>query len=317
MPGEIKYPSVEVIIPTLNSMKTLPDCIEGIMKQDYAGKIKISVADGGSSDGTVEYLQKKDIDVIVIPGLYMHGINGAYNTLIKRSSSDLIWHIDSDNIVLEKDTLSNLVEPFIEDRGINISIPEYSIDGGSSMLNKWLSFMDICNINYIKYKLGKFNGKYFLIDDMPYGLTNASLLRRDAIIAVGGFDSDVKTLERLRGLKISRCAIVPSAHIYHFQTTSIKEYVQKQVRRIRKLANMTASELKNYYVYFPRNTTKDKKMWLFNFRFSSLLIPFISIGQRGYFKYVKYGILWLILVYLIVLTHPFIFLKAYKKHFVK
>jgi len=50
-------PLVSVIIPTLNSAKTLKDCLESIVAQDYPkDKIEIIIADGSSTDGTLEIM---------------------------------------------------------------------------------------------------------------------------------------------------------------------------------------------------------------------------------------------------------------------
>ncbi|MCG2796497.1 MAG: glycosyltransferase, partial [Actinomycetia bacterium] len=42
-------PDVSVVIPTLNSEKTLPRCLESVTRQEYGGAVEIIVADGGST----------------------------------------------------------------------------------------------------------------------------------------------------------------------------------------------------------------------------------------------------------------------------
>lgn len=49
--------TISIIIPTLNSAKTLKDCLASIAMQDYPkDKIEIIIADGGSTDGTLEII---------------------------------------------------------------------------------------------------------------------------------------------------------------------------------------------------------------------------------------------------------------------
>ena len=48
------FPSISIIIPTLNTVKTLRDCLESIAVQDYPkDKLEIIIADGGSTDYTL------------------------------------------------------------------------------------------------------------------------------------------------------------------------------------------------------------------------------------------------------------------------
>lgn len=47
-------PDVDVIMPTFNSSKTLEECLLSIRKQDYSGRIIITIIDGGSTDNTLD-----------------------------------------------------------------------------------------------------------------------------------------------------------------------------------------------------------------------------------------------------------------------
>ncbi|MBI4743984.1 MAG: glycosyltransferase [Actinobacteria bacterium] len=52
-------PTINIIIPTLNSAKTLGDCLKSIAVQDYPkDKIEVIVADAGSTDGTLDIVNK-------------------------------------------------------------------------------------------------------------------------------------------------------------------------------------------------------------------------------------------------------------------
>jgi glycosyltransferase involved in cell wall biosynthesis len=52
------YPSISIITPTYNSAKTLSFCLDSIKNQDYNGDIEIIIANGGSTDSTLEIAQK-------------------------------------------------------------------------------------------------------------------------------------------------------------------------------------------------------------------------------------------------------------------
>ncbi|MGH8952397.1 MAG: glycosyltransferase family 2 protein, partial [Acidimicrobiia bacterium] len=49
--------SVSVILPVLDEVETIDDVLGDLLAQDYQGPVEIVVADGGSSDGTVEKLK--------------------------------------------------------------------------------------------------------------------------------------------------------------------------------------------------------------------------------------------------------------------
>ena len=89
-------PSVSVVMPTLNSEKTLGKSLESIAEQDYPVKIEIIVADGGSSDRTIEIARK-------------HGARIFENKLktgeagkavgARKAKGEILAFIDSDNIL--------------------------------------------------------------------------------------------------------------------------------------------------------------------------------------------------------------------------
>ena len=55
----MNIPTVSIVIPTYNSEATLEECLESIKKQDYpAEKTEIIIADGGSTDKTLEIAGK-------------------------------------------------------------------------------------------------------------------------------------------------------------------------------------------------------------------------------------------------------------------
>ncbi|MFD2718425.1 glycosyltransferase family 2 protein [Hymenobacter monticola] len=53
-----KFPSVSVVIPSWNQGRFIGRTLDSILKQDYPGPIQIIVSDGGSTDETVEVLQR-------------------------------------------------------------------------------------------------------------------------------------------------------------------------------------------------------------------------------------------------------------------
>ena len=251
IPSKVKrLLDVDVIIPTFNSGKVLDLCLSSIRKQQYNGKIGITIIDGGSTDGTLQIAQNYNARTIVMKGMYGTGLNGARHYGETITSSPLVWNVDSDNFIVEDDALLHLVQPFLDDANIHISIPETAIDSSASSLNNWIALQEIEKVNKMKAKSRLVNG-YLVIDDMFYGLTNCALLKRSSLEMAGGYDSDVRLLWRLRKLGLSKGAIVGKSHFYHNQIDSAGDLYRKLVRRFRKFANMTTEELKMYFYDYP------------------------------------------------------------------
>lgn len=54
----MNYPSVGIAIPCFQEVKYIEECVLSCLNQTYRGLIKVYVADGGSTDGTLEKLQQ-------------------------------------------------------------------------------------------------------------------------------------------------------------------------------------------------------------------------------------------------------------------
>ena len=60
--------TVSVVIPTLNAEKYLDECLSSIRGQDYPqDRVEIVIADGGSTDRTLEIAAGYDVRVVANP----------------------------------------------------------------------------------------------------------------------------------------------------------------------------------------------------------------------------------------------------------
>ncbi len=99
--------SISIVIPTYNSAKTLPACLESIREQDYpVDKVEIIIADAGSSDGTVE-IARRFTDKI-----YCNSLKTEKAVGVRFARGEVVGLIDSDNILPERDWLSRMMGPF-------------------------------------------------------------------------------------------------------------------------------------------------------------------------------------------------------------
>lgn len=101
---------VSIICASFNSVETIRQTIESVLKQDY-DNLELVIADGGSSDGTLKIIEEYSKDII----FFSEKDNGIYDALNKAflaSSGDIIGTIGSDDFYPSNDVISSVVDHF-------------------------------------------------------------------------------------------------------------------------------------------------------------------------------------------------------------
>ena len=132
---------ISIITATYNSLQHLPDVISCIRQQTYPS-IEYIVIDGGSTDGTVEYLRQSNLisQIISEPD---KGIYDALNKGIQLATGDIIGFLHSDDMFSSSETLKHIVDAF------STSSPLGGGREGASVLYGDLVFVDQYNTNKI------------------------------------------------------------------------------------------------------------------------------------------------------------------------
>jgi GT2 family glycosyltransferase len=106
-----ELPSISVVIPTLNAEKYLDECLAALISQDYPReRLELVLADGGSSDRTLEIAHARGVDRI-LPNPLRTGESGKA-VGVRAAEGELILMIDSDNVVVGRDWLRRMIQPF-------------------------------------------------------------------------------------------------------------------------------------------------------------------------------------------------------------
>lgn len=166
--------TVSVVIPTLNSEKTLRDCLKSIAEQDYPyDNLEIIIADGGSTDRTLDIVsefssthnfhlmdetQHSTLSTLQLSNSETRNSQLATRNLyivsnnlktgeagkaagLKHAKNDIIAFVDSDNILPDKDWLKNMVEPF-DDPEIAASEPiEYTYRANDGYITRYCALL--------------------------------------------------------------------------------------------------------------------------------------------------------------------------------
>lgn len=104
---------LSIITACYNSRATIADTIQSIKEQTYTN-IESVFIDGGSNDGTAEYIQEHKPEGAVLISEPDSGLYDAMNKGLKMATGDVIGLLNSDDFYPEKSVLETIV-PFFSD----------------------------------------------------------------------------------------------------------------------------------------------------------------------------------------------------------
>jgi len=176
---------LSIIIPCYNCESTLEEAVTSIYTQKLDISFEIVMVDDGSSDNTRELIKDLSVKYKEIKFIFHDknkGGGAARNTAVKNSSANIIFCLDSDDI-LGDDCLINMYRTLIE----------YELDGVS--ISKSIKFMDndinnvvyVTNMGYINESIpfeSLFSGK------SDCGLYSTFMHTRKAFEMTGGYPED-------------------------------------------------------------------------------------------------------------------------------
>jgi len=98
---------ISVVTAVMNGRETLPKTLQSLMSQTYAD-VEHVVQDGGSTDGTVDYLRTHGHPKMAFVSAPDAGIYDAINNGIKRASGDVIGLLHADDHLASPDVLAGV-----------------------------------------------------------------------------------------------------------------------------------------------------------------------------------------------------------------
>ncbi len=253
---EIKnsLPSVSIIIPTLNSEKVLEDCLESIEALDYSKeKIEIIIADGGSTDSTLDIAKKYDVDRILPNPLKTSEAGKAVG--LRYAKNEIVAFIDSDNILPIKNWLKQMIKPLEEPDIVGSEPIEYTYRKGDGYITRYCALMGmndpLCLFlgNYDRYNqitrrwtqmpvVEEDKGVYLKVtldsQRLPTIGANGTILRRKLLDEYRNKDYlfDIDVIAELAALSRNKFAKVKTG-IIHLFSGNVATFKRKQRRRIR------------------------------------------------------------------------------------
>jgi GT2 family glycosyltransferase len=222
-------PKVAVVIPSWNSLGYLPRCIESLRGQ--GAELELLVVDNGSTDGSVEYLEREEVLHVSLP--HNVGFAAAVNLGVARTAAPVILVLNADT-VLEPGCVSELLEALNRDAtlgGVQPRIlqlerdePTLSVDAarlysaGQALTRDGRAF---------ELGMGEAQGPWSAERREVFGVCGAAcLLRRELFDDLGGYDKryfafyedvDLNVRARIAG---RRFEYVPGAVVWHVGNAS-------------------------------------------------------------------------------------------------
>ncbi|AHF14522.1 glycosyltransferase family 2 protein [Niabella soli] len=263
----MSIPSIAIVILNWNGQHYLQQFLPAVVRSNY-GNLKVVVADNGSTDDSVAFLQQHFPEVTVIRFEENHGFAKGYNLALEQVTADYYLLLNSDVQVTGHflDPLVNLLEanPSIaacQPKILSFHHPHYFEYAGAA--GGW---MDHFGYPFAKGRVFDFSetdeGQY---DDaaLVFWASGAALFIRSKVFhEVGGFDPyffahqeeiDLCWRIQLAGHQISSC---PQSVVYHVgggtlpKGNSLKTYLNFRNNHIMLFKNLYG--WRKYYVMVVR-----------------------------------------------------------------
>lgn len=258
---------MSVVIPTFNSERTLAECLESIVRQDYPRKkIEIIIADGGSRDRTLEVAEKFKVDRVLNNSLRTGEAGKAVG--VEAARKEIVLLQDSDNILDGEDWLRRMVEPF-QDEGIVAAEPlYYGYRKKDSLITRYCALLGmndpVClylgNYDRYSYVTGKWtgltidvqdDGNYLLLDlnarNIPTMGANGFLVRAGPLkkLDYQPYLFDVDVVHQCVGKGWNKFAKVKIG-IVHLFADDVGSFLRKTHRRVRDYLFYEKHGMRNY-----------------------------------------------------------------------
>ena len=124
-------PKISVITISFNSKKTIEKTIKSVIEQNYPN-LEYIIIDGGSTDGTLEIINKYKENISYFVSEADKGISDAFNKGIKVATGEIIGIINSDDEYLPN-ALNTVAKNY--EKGIDVYIGSILINDEENKIN--------------------------------------------------------------------------------------------------------------------------------------------------------------------------------------
>ncbi|MDR3371566.1 glycosyltransferase family 2 protein [Rhodoferax sp.] len=102
-------PLISIVVAVYNCKTTLQQCLDSVRAQTYPS-IELIVIDGGSTDGTIDIIQKNVQSIAYWVSEPDRGIYNAWNKALARATGDWICFLGADDYLWEAQVVARMAE---------------------------------------------------------------------------------------------------------------------------------------------------------------------------------------------------------------
>jgi glycosyltransferase involved in cell wall biosynthesis len=235
------WPRVSFLIPTLNASEYLEKCLQSIDQLEYDKKlIEVVVADGGSTDSTIEIAKAHKATILSNP---QRVAEAGKKIAFDNSDGEYVVLLDADNVIASRDWLKKLIgaqkqAEKLSDRPVTTE-SNYLIAKDFSSINTYVSLLVIADplarmLASQPDKFERISGialKHFSKGQIPVAGANGFIWPRKIIKQYNASDSELNEVGLLRAITRKNgitIANVRGIGIYHYYCHSLNDYVKKR-----------------------------------------------------------------------------------------
>jgi GT2 family glycosyltransferase len=217
-------PAVTAIVPVYNGLDHLERCLPALARAGERAPLEIIVVDDGSDDGSADYARARGARVLSSGGRQL-GPGAARNVGAAAARADLLLFVDAD-VAVHPDVLDHVLPAFRDGSVVAVfgAYDDRPPDRGFAS-----QYMNLRH-HWVHQEAS---------DEAQTFWTGLGAVRREAMLAVGGFDGkrfprpsieDIDLGRRLRE-KGGRILRIPAMQATHLKRWSLAEVVRTDVLR--------------------------------------------------------------------------------------
>ena len=239
---------ISFLIPTYNAGRHLERCLKSIRGQDYPrDKIKVFIADGGSSDNTLDIAARYGCAILNNPlRLAEYGLKLG----MQAASSEFLVPFAADNELVGRDWVKKVVDTFNKDETISAVWGKLVSGQDDPPLNKYFELIQSDPLNwFLNHNLDRYrmeagvkagDAGYFIMSVDPrrplvWG-ANGLVYRADKIKRIwehDGYLGDNDAFQSMVEKGDNKVAYFSEPFVYHHHVATINDWIKKWKRNYR------------------------------------------------------------------------------------
>ncbi len=305
---KIKYPSISILTITYNpNLSIFENVLRSIKKQDYPkNKIEHIVVDGGSSKQALELMKKYKCKVLVMKNLRDQS-EARRSYALKKAKNQIVFCLESDNILPSKNTLFNLIKPFMEDNQIIATYTHhYGYNKKMSVIDRYCALFGVSdplvfylgkadrewwvNKQYKKGKIIKIGKEYDVVEfntkNLPTVGDNGFLTKREILLKAKTSPKNYLHIDvyvDLLKIGYKRFGVVKSTQINHVIGNSLIDLVKRRVLYLKRFSLSEYALVRRYSV-LDLSSSVDKKNLVKYILFTVTIVEPLYRSIKGFLR---------------------------------